>query len=94
MARKNLSELLRSGALKEGQEFVFTTKDLSEDCKVKLTKFGGLESVNGRVFSTPTSAAKSFNGGKSVNGWRVWRSVETNETILEIWEKSNKNNKS
>ena len=90
MVRKNLSELIKSGHLKEGQEFILQIKSFNEEFKVRLTKSGKLESINGKIFSTPTSAAKSCNGGKSVNGWRVWRSVESGETLFGIWKKSNK----
>ena len=92
MVRKKLNDLIKLGILKEGQYFVFQIKGLNGEYNVRLTKTGKLESLNGKIFSTPTSAAKSYNGGKSVNGWRVWRSVDSGETLFEIWSKSNDRN--
>jgi len=45
---------------------------------------GKLKSGDGKIFGSPTAAAKNFNGGVAINGWRVWRIKRTSEALDDV----------
>lgn len=85
MERRNIRNLIENGLLRTGQELFMVHASSGKRSKVTINSSGFLVDGSGKVFRTPTSAAKSFNSNKPVNGWRAWRDIETNSTLDEIW---------
>ena len=67
----DLISLIRSGRVPVGLKLVHPNRPhRSEDVTVIVTELG--LRVRGRVFATPSGAAKVYTG-KPVDGWTYWR---------------------
>jgi hypothetical protein len=85
--RVTLSDLLASGELKVGEEFVFERKKKKKK-KVSgsITTNGGML-VNGKEFLNPSSAAVAAFPGqvKTANGWSVWKQAnKPHKSLLQL----------
>jgi hypothetical protein len=85
--RVTLSDLLASGELKVGEEFVFERKKKKKK-KVSgsITTNGGML-VNGKEFLNPSSAAVAAFPGqvKTANGWSVWKQAHRpHKSLLQL----------
>ena len=68
---RSLRELVDAGALRAGEELVIG-RISAPDITGKLRKDGSIE-VSGRVFETPSAAARHALEAASVDGWLRWR---------------------
>jgi hypothetical protein len=69
----NLNELVSLGKLKVGEELRWHRKSLKVIHVAKLLADGRIQTADGVIHKTPSGAAKHLNGGKSVDGWLVWK---------------------
>ena len=82
--RVTLSDLLASGELKVGEEFVFERKKTK--VAGSITANGGML-VNGKEFLNPSSAAVAAFPGqvKTANGWSVWKQANRpHKSLLQL----------
>ena len=68
-----IKELIGAGHLKPGDVLVWDRGRSHPKGQAVVKQNGMLETPDGKLHSSPTSAAKHFNGGMSINGWRVWK---------------------
>jgi hypothetical protein len=88
MPRINLASLAKIGVIKPGDEFVWKRKSYNRVHRVVLTQNYLLRSGD-KLFRTPSSAARSFNDNKPVNGWLVWKLLDHNTSLENLRSKFN-----
>jgi len=70
---ETLPDIIKAGKLKPGTKLVHTWSPRSgEPDSVAQVVAGGLQ-AKGEVYSTPTAAAKAFNGWRATDGWSYWK---------------------
>ena len=80
----NLKDLIEAGAVQVGDIFVWSRKNQGSTEELTVDSFGKLKSSDGKTFGSPTAAAKNFNGGVAINGWRVWKIKRTGEALDDL----------
>lgn len=83
----NMKVLIKAGAIQVGDILVWNRKNHGETVELTIEANGKLKTNDGKVFGTPTAAAKNFNGGVAINGWRVWKIKRTNEALDDLRKK-------
>lgn len=83
--RKSIQVLLVQDQLKVGDVFTWHRHVTGEIHSVVVTSDGKLDAGE-LFFTSPTAAAKHFNGNKSVNGWMVWKLSGTKLTLEKLWK--------
>ena len=79
-----LKELQKLGLLSEGDLLVWKRKSNAQNFEAVVGKNGTIILSSGKVFTSPTAAAKELNGGVSVNGWKAWRLKSTGKYLAEL----------
>lgn len=79
-----LEALIKSGVLEPGTVLVWNRKGLKETHKATFRADGRLVTEDGEVHRTPSGAAKHLNKGKSVDGWLVWRTEDTQKPLSQF----------
>lgn len=79
-----MKDLLKAGAIQVGDILVWNRKNHGEIVELTVEASGKLKTSDGKIFGTPTAAAKNFNGGVAINGWRVWKIKRTNEALGDL----------
>jgi Restriction Enzyme Adenine Methylase Associated len=77
-----LADLLDAGLLHDGDELIWTRPRVGEEYRAFLTHDGGLRLDDGRVFSSPSRAAKEAAGVAAYDGWHAWRLGEKTLDVL------------
>lgn len=80
----SLKELQKLGLLLEGDILIWKRKSVAHNHEAAIGKNGTIVLSNGKVFSSPSAAAKELNGGVSVNGWKAWRLKSTGKYLAEL----------
>jgi len=80
----SMKNLIKVGAIQVGDIVVWNRKNYGAIEELTIDLNGKLRSIDGRIFGSPTAAAKNFNGGIAINGWRVWRIKRTGEALDEV----------
>ena len=80
----NMKSLIVSGSILPGDILVWNRRSIGENIELTIDSSGKLKASDGKVFGTPTAAAKNFNGGVATNGWRVWKIKRTGQALDEI----------
>lgn len=80
----SLKNLIKVGAVQVGDILVWNRKNQGVIEELTVDSNGNLESIDGKVFGSPTAAAKNFNGGVAINGWRVWTIKRTSEALDDV----------
>lgn len=79
-----MKSLIVSGSILPGDILVWNRRSIGENIELTIDSSGKLKASDGKVFGTPTAAAKNFNGGVAINGWRVWKIKRTGQALDEI----------
>jgi hypothetical protein len=80
----NLRELLKSGALQTGEKLIWKRRVSGKTHTAEVTATGEIVVEDGTKHRTPSRAAKHLNGGKSVDGWIVWKLVRTSSPLGDL----------
>ncbi len=80
----SMKNLIKVGAVQVGDILIWNRKSQGVIEELTVDSNGKLKSVDGKVFGSPTAAAKNFNGGVAINGWRVWRIKRTSEALDDV----------
>lgn len=79
-----MKELQKLGLLSEGDVLIWKRKSNAHNHEAVIGKNGTIILSGGKVFNSPTAAAKELNGGVSVNGWKAWRLKSTGKYLAEL----------
>ena len=79
-----MKNLIKVGAVQVGDILVWNRKNQGVIEELTVDSNGKLKSGDGKIFGSPTAAAKNFNGGVAINGWRVWRIKRTSEALDDV----------
>lgn len=80
----NLRDLLKSGLLQSGDKLVWKRRVSGSTHFAEITALGEIVLEDGTKHRTPSGAAKHLNGGKSVDGWLVWKLVRTSTPLGDL----------
>jgi hypothetical protein len=76
-----LRDLLKNGSLQAGDQLVWNRRTSGSTHRAEVNSMGQIVLEDGTKHKTPSGAAKHLNGGKSVDGWIVWKLVRTSSAL-------------
>ena len=79
-----MRNLIKVGAIQVGEILIWNRKNQGVTEELTVDSSGNLKSNDGKIFGSPTAAAKNFNGGVAINGWRVWKIKRTGEALDDV----------
>lgn len=80
----NLRDLLKVNSVQVGDSLIWVRKQSGQTHRAQLITNGKIQTEDGQVHNSPSSAAKHCNGGVAVNGWRVWRVERLKKNLLDL----------
>lgn len=83
MARHSLQDLVRSGAITVGTEVYHPGRQHPDRSVTGRITAAGIE-VAGKVYASPSGAARAVTGGGAENGWRWWRVKPDGRTLADL----------
>lgn len=81
-----LKDLLKKDAVQIGDTLVWVRKKSGSTFRAQIVNNGKIQTADGQIHNSPSSAAKYCNGGIAVNGWRVWEVERVCKNLLKIRE--------
>lgn len=87
-SKVKLADLIAEGLIAPGTRLAWTRNYGKEHYEAVVLDTGAIELSDGRVYKTPSMAAKSAANVASVDGWIVWR-LPSGETLAAVREKVN-----
>ena len=82
----SLKDLLEAGLLSEGESLIWNKLSSPTPFEATLLADGRIETKDGKIHTSPSTAAKHVNSGISTNGWRVWKVSSKKKSLSEIRE--------
>lgn len=82
----NLRDLLKENSVQVGDNLIWVRKQSGQTHRAQLMSNGKIQTEDGQVHNSPSSAAKHCNGGVAVNGWRVWKVERLKMNLLNLRE--------
>ena len=76
-----LNALVQAGLLHAGEELIWKRRGASH--RAVVTSAGALELADGRIFESPSGAARAL-AGYEVNGWRNWARVRDGVRLASL----------
>jgi hypothetical protein len=76
-----LNALVQAGLLYAGEELIWKRRGASH--RAIVTSGGALELEDGRIFDSPSGAARAL-AGYEVNGWRNWARVSDGVRLASL----------
>ena len=70
----NIKDLIDCGKLQVGANL--TMKKHGKIITAFVTSEGFVKTSDGQLHKSPSGAARSFNGGKPIDGWLAWKLVD------------------
>jgi hypothetical protein len=67
----NIKDLIESGKLQAGASL--SMKKHGKVISAVVTAEGFIKTSDGQLHKSPSGAARSFNGGKPIDGWLAWK---------------------
>jgi hypothetical protein len=67
----NIKDLIESGKLQAGASL--SMKKHGKVISAVVTIEGFIKTSDGKLHKSPSGAARSFNGGKPIDGWLAWK---------------------
>ena len=80
----SLKDLLEAGLLSEGESLIWNKSSCPTPYEATLLADGRIETTDGKIHTSPSTAAKHVNSGISTNGWRVWKVSSKGKSLGEI----------
>jgi hypothetical protein len=80
----SLKDLLDEGLLSVGESLIWHKLNSGLPHEATILADGRIETADGKIHNSPSTAARHVNGGVSTNGWRVWRALDKNSALSEI----------
>ena len=78
----SLADLVEAQVLSPGDELTWQRSNRGDEYRVLVTPDAQLETTDGKIFKSPSEAASRLTGS-SYNGWLVWVSDATGQTLDE-----------
>ncbi len=82
----SLKDLIKAGLLSEGESLIWNKLTSPTPHEATLLADGRIETTDGKIHNSPSTAAKHVNSGISTNGWRVWKVSSKGKSLGEIRE--------
>jgi hypothetical protein len=67
----NINDLIVTGKIEVGAKL--TMKKHGEVITAVVTSNGFIKTSDGKIHKSPSGAARTFNGGKPIDGWLAWK---------------------
>jgi hypothetical protein len=83
--RVTVADLLAADLLEVEMELVWARPRLGEEHHAWVTESGQLRLVDGRLFDTPSRAAREAAGRETVDGWDSWV-LPNGQKIGQVWQ--------
>ena len=80
----SLQNLIHAHKIQVGDKLIWTRKNEGGVHIAHVVLKGHVQTSDGKIHKSPSSAAKSCNAGISVNGWRVWQVERLGKSLLQI----------
>jgi len=87
MPGPTLRELINQGVLSVGTELSNSGRDAGDRVAKGTIQDGGIE-VLGRVYATPSGAARAVTGTRAENGWRWWHIKDSGEALSAVRDRA------
>ena len=68
---------------------LFITRRSSEEFIVTVNEDGFIQFPDGRVFTTPSAAARAVLEGGNINGWIRWRRCSDSKSLAQLRDGKN-----
>lgn len=81
----NFKTLVEEGQIPEGSILTWTRRIAGTSHIAKVFD-GMIQTSDGILHKSPSGAARHLNGGKPVDGWKVWR-VEKSGLLIDSFRK-------
>ncbi len=80
----SLKDLLDAGLISEGDRLVWQKMNSTSSFEAVILRDGRIETKDGKIHTSPSTAARHVNAGISTNGWRVWSVTSKKKTLSQI----------
>jgi hypothetical protein len=80
----SLRDLLQAGLVSDGDRLIWHKSGSPAPHEAKLLADGKIETADGKVHNSLSTAARYVNAGISTNGWRVWVVSSKGKSLSEI----------
>ena len=67
----NIKDLIDNGKIEAGSKLFMKKK--GQVITAIVTSQGFIKTLDGKLHKSPSGAARSFNQGKPIDGWLVWK---------------------
>jgi hypothetical protein len=84
VATINLKDLIAAGLLDVGQQLTWKRRSPRVSEVAVVLRDGRIETRDGAIHKSPSSAASHLSEGMSQNGWRVWKLGLEGPTLHEV----------
>lgn len=84
----SVKKLVDLGFLKPNAELIWKKRSAEKVFLATITDDGSIRIADGSLHKSLSGAARHLNSGKPIDGWNVWRILETNQTLSEVRKKA------
>jgi hypothetical protein len=81
--------LINLGLLKPNAELIWKRRSTGNTYVATVNADGSIRTADGSTHKSPSGAARHLNSRKPIDGWNVWRVLESNETLGELRNRAN-----
>jgi hypothetical protein len=81
----NLKELIEKGIVPVGTKIFMTKK--GNTINAEILKDGHIKTTDGKIYKSPSGAARAHNEGKPIDGWIAWKLVNDKKLNLDSFRK-------
>jgi len=82
--RVNLASLLDAGLISENEKLIWGKSGSTITYRARILPEGRIETSDGKIHNSLSTAASHMNNGIATNGWRVWRLERSDLTLQEV----------
>ena len=80
----SLKTLIDSNLIPSGCVIVWKRRMVGGSYRATINPDGTIQTSDGVIHKSPSGAARHLNYGKPIDGWNVWRILESNEALSEL----------
>ncbi len=74
--------------LKPNAELIWKRRATGNAFSATVHPDGSIRTMDGSIHKSLSGAARHLNAGKPIDGWNVWRVLESNVTLSELRKKA------
>jgi hypothetical protein len=80
--------LIDLGLLKPNAQLIWKKRSSGNAFLATVNADGSIRTADGSTHKSLSGAARHLNSGKPIDGWNVWRILESNTTLNELRNKA------